>query len=119
MAIDTIRLSEKGKQQLLTLKKRTGIQNWNVLCRWAFCTSLAEPTAPPHEDIVIPPKNAVEMSWKVFGGQYADVYWALLCERSKNDQIMDLNTLFKLHLHRGVSYLVAKQSDHLLPQDLS
>ena len=40
--IETVRISEKGKTQLITLKRRTGIQNWNVLCRWAFCISLKE-----------------------------------------------------------------------------
>ncbi|WP_435947067.1 DndE family protein [Dryocola sp. BD586] len=34
MSIDNVRLSEKAKQQLITLKRRTGIENWNVLCRW-------------------------------------------------------------------------------------
>ena len=43
--IETVRTSEKGKTQLITLKRRTGIQNWNVLCRWAFCISLKDP--PP------------------------------------------------------------------------
>ena len=108
MAFDTIRLSEKGKQQLLTLKKRTGIQNWNVLCRWAFCTSLAEPSVPPYEDI--PSNSSVEMTWKVFGGQYADIYWALLCERSKYEKCSDLGLCFKLHLHRGISYMVTNQN---------
>ena len=74
--IENIRVSEKGRQQLLQLKKRTGISNWNVLCRWAFCTSIAESSAPPYEDI--PSDSSVEMTWKVFGGQYADVYEALI-----------------------------------------
>lgn len=112
MAIDTIRLSEKGKQQLLTLKKRTGIQNWNVLCRWAFCTSLAESSVPPYEDI--PSDSNVEMSWKVFGGQHADIYWALLSARAKDDHINDLNTVFRLHLHRGISYLVSSNKKLLI-----
>ena len=84
MTIESIRLSEKGKQQLLQLKKRTGIENWNTLCRWAFCTSLAEPSVPPYEDI--PSDSSVEMTWKVFGGSYSDLYWALLLERVSLDR---------------------------------
>jgi len=42
--IETIRISEKGKQQLIQLKRKTGIDNWHTLCRWAFCISLAEPS---------------------------------------------------------------------------
>ncbi|WP_077953634.1 DndE family protein [Salmonella enterica] len=56
MSIEHVRLSEKAKQQLITLKRRTGIDNWNVLCRWAFCLSLAEKAVPPHEDIRVEEK---------------------------------------------------------------
>ena len=106
--IENIRLSEKGKQQLLQLKKRTGIKNWNVLCRWAFCTSLAEPSVPPYEDI--PADSSVEMTWKVFGGQYADVYWALVKERSRECKKIDDVIFFRLHLHRGISYLLDRST---------
>jgi len=107
MAIETIHLSEKAKSQLLTLKRKTGIQHWNVLCRWAFCTSLAEESIPPEEDI--PSDSSVEMSWKVFSGQYGDIYLALLRQRSINDNLKlsakDELAYFRLHLHRGISYL--------------
>lgn len=49
------------------------------------------------------------MSWKVFGGRHADLYLALLKERCVCDGLgTDPETLaqqFRLHLHRGVSYL--------------
>jgi len=109
MAIETIHLSEKAKSQLLTLKRKTGILHWNVLCRWAFCTSLAEPSPPPDEEI--PSDSSVEMTWKTFGGVYAPVYLGLLRERSKSDNypLNDNNEIyyFRLHLHRGISYLTA------------
>jgi DNA sulfur modification protein DndE len=51
----------------------------------------------------------VEMSWKVFGGRHADLYLALLKERCVRDGLdTDPETLaqqFRLHLHRGISYL--------------
>ena len=47
MALEHIRLSQTARDQLITLKRRTGIAHWNVLCRWAFCRSLAEPAPPP------------------------------------------------------------------------
>ena len=43
MSLKQIRLSSQAKEQLIRLKTRTGIQQWNILCRWAFCLSLAEP----------------------------------------------------------------------------
>ena len=69
--IDIIRLSEKQKQQLIVLKRRTGIENWNVLCRWALCLSLADPTEPPKEDI--PTDSNVEMTWKTLTGGESEV----------------------------------------------
>lgn len=105
--IETIRLSEHARTQLLTLKRRTGVQNWNVLCRWAYCLSLAEASVPPHENV--PADSSVEMSWKTFAGRHENVYWALLLVRARKDgvELTDegLNSHFRLHLHRGISYL--------------
>lgn len=109
MSIEYIRLSQQAKDQLVRLKRRTRIQNWNVLCRWAFCASLAEPTIPPPAKIAA--DSSIEMSWKVFGGTYHDIYLALLKERCQRDGLGTsndvLSTQFRLHLHRGIGYLVA------------
>jgi DNA sulfur modification protein DndE len=109
MAIDHIKLSQQAKEQLVKLKRATGIQNWNVLCRWAFCASLAEPSIP--SPAKIPSDSSVEMTWKVFGGIHHEIYFAMLKERCHQDGF-DLNneTLsvqFRLHLHRGIGYLSA------------
>lgn len=112
MAIEHIRLSQQGKDQLIKLKRVTGIEHWNVLCRWALCVSLAESSVPPGAKI--PADSNVEMSWKVFGGRYADVYLALLKERCVRDGLgTDTDTLsqqLRLHMHRGISYLAANKS---------
>lgn len=112
--VEHIRLSQQAKDQLLKLKRKTGIQNWNVLCRWAFCISLAEPGVPPTAKI--PADSSVEMTWKVFGGTYADVYLALLKQRCQQDNLGTsdevLASQFRLHLHRGIGYLAA---DRQLP----
>lgn len=112
MAIDHIRLSEQARDQLVRVKRWTGVKNWNVLCRWAFCISLAEPTPP--QNLKIPADSNVEMTWKVFGGQHADVYWALLVERAERDGISisddALGTLFRQHLHRGIAYFASDRS---------
>ena len=65
MVVEHIRLSQKAKDQLIKLKRNTGIEQWNVLCRWAFCLSLSEASAP--RVTKIPSDSNVEMSWKVFG----------------------------------------------------
>lgn len=105
--IETVRISEKGKTQLITLKRRTGIQNWNVLCRWAFCISLKEQKEPPIEDI--PADSSIEMTWKTFTGGDEELYFALLKQRAFEAGVESdrekLNKYFRLHLHRGISYM--------------
>ena len=109
MPIEHIRLSQQARDQLLKLKRGTGIKNWNALCRWGFCVSLAEPTQP--SVVRIPADSNVEMTWKVFGGDYADLYFSLLEARCRRDRLPcddeALALQFRLHLHRGISYLAA------------
>lgn len=106
--IETIKLSERAKNQLVTLKRKTGIANWNVLCRWGFCISLAETSIPPIEKN-LKLNSSIEMTWKIFAGKHADLYFALLVQRCKQDGFKltkkNLNEQFKLHLHRGIAYL--------------
>jgi DNA sulfur modification protein DndE len=104
-----IRLSSQAKEQLIRLKTRTGIGQWNILCRWAFCLSLAEATPPT--PVEIPADSNVEMSWLVFGGEHHEWYLALLKARCVRDGLdtgdETLLRQFRLHLHRGIGYLAA------------
>ncbi|WP_286210987.1 DNA sulfur modification protein DndE [Mycolicibacterium mageritense] len=108
MPVDHIRVSQTARDQLITLKRRTGITHWNVLCRWALCRSLAEPAPPPVVKLTL--DSTVEMDWRTFGGDHGEVLWALLRLRCYEDGLeLDEETLalqFRLHLHRGISYLV-------------
>jgi DNA sulfur modification protein DndE len=106
MTIEHVRVSDRARDQLITLKRRTGIMQWNVLCRWAFCVSLAEPTPPPRTA----GESTIElMNWKTFGGPYADLYLALLKQRCTADGVEmneeNLGLEFRHHLHRGIGYL--------------
>ena len=120
MPPEQIRLSEAAKEQLSRLKRRTGIKNWNILCRWGLCRSLAESTPP--SPIAIPADSSVEMTWKTFGGSNAEIYWALLRWRCHQDGLsLDEDTLqqqFRLHLHRGIAYLAGDKKlteiEHLI-----
>lgn len=107
MSIKQIRLSSQARDQLIRLKTRTGIQNWNTLCRWALCISLRESTPPTPIDI--PADSNVEMSWHVFSGDLHELYLAVLKERCVKDGLdctpEQLNTQFRLHIHRGISYM--------------
>ena len=107
MIIKQIKLSNAAKDKLSRLKGKTGIQNWNVLCRWAFCFSLKEGTIPT--DIEINSDSNVEMSWLTFAGEYHELYEALIKECCiENDLGTNNDTIakyFKLHLERGIGYL--------------
>ena len=104
---NTIKLSQTAKDQLTKLKRLTKIDQWNILCRWAFCRSLAEPTIP--SPVPIPTDSNVEMTWRVFGGDIADILLLALKQRCHNDGLgtdkETLATQFRLHLHRGIGYL--------------
>ena len=107
MIIKQIKLTNVSKDRLGRLKGKTGIKNWNVLCRWALCYSLSENTMPT--DIPIVADSNVEMSWYTFGGEYSDIYDALMIAWCKRMGLpTDEETLakyFKLHIERGISYL--------------
>jgi len=112
MIIKQVRLSNQAKEQLIRLKTRTGVQNWNVLCRWALCLSLREATPPSPIDV--PADSNVEMSWHVFGGEHHELYLALVKERCERDGLGSDNEVvarhFRLHLHRGIGYLATPGS---------
>jgi len=112
--IQNVRVSQKGKEALQRLKNRTGIENWNVLCRWAICASLAMDTPPkpwtPQEE------SNIEMDWKTFAGDQSAVLTALIHQSSKKHMETGsegLNSFFRSHLERGINSIqnVRKISD--------
>src|SRR5215210_4068960 len=100
MAIKQVRLSSQAKDQLSRLKAKTGVTQWNVLCRWAFCLSLKQATPPTPIDV--PADSNVEMTWQVFGGEAQELYLAVLQERCARDGLGTsdevLQRQFRLHL---------------------
>lgn len=106
MPVETIRISQVARDQLIRLKRHTGISNWNVLCRWSYCLSLKEPTPPRRQKLAA--DSPVEMTWRTFGGELDDVYRGLALDRAFHENLADEvseGELFRLHLHRGVGYL--------------
>lgn len=120
MIVKQIRLSVQDKEKLSRLKGKTGIQNWNVLCRWALCCSLKEKSIPL--DVPQGEESNVEIGWITFGGENYKLYEALIKARCLKDGLgTDEATLakyFNLHLSRGIAYLsgtnVIKSLDDLL-----
>lgn len=123
--IERVRISKTAEDQLVKLKRNTKIKQWNILCRWAFCRSLAEPSIP--SPVPIKTDSKVEIAWNVFGGEIADILLISLKQRCYQDGIeINNDTLkqqFTLHLHRGIGYLAGdnkiKQIEDLVAIGLS
>ena len=107
--VEHIRLPKQSRDQLITLKRNTGIQHWNILCRWAFCRSMSERSIPPVNKIIA--GQGVEMTWSVFAGEMSDVLLCLLKERCKTDGIefdeISCSTYLRSHIQRGLCYMTA------------
>ena len=107
MIIKQVHLSQQAKDQLSRLKAKTGIKNWNVLCRWALVYSLSENTKPT--ELMIPADSNLEMSWLTFGGDYYEIYealvkaWCLKMELPVDDE--SIAKYFRLNLERGIAHL--------------
>lgn len=102
-----IHLSQLSKEQLSRLKGKTGIKNWNILCRWALCYSLSEKTVPT--DTASVADSNLEMSWLTFGGEYYEIYAALVkawcIQMNLAIDEKNVEKYFRLNLERGIAYL--------------
>jgi DNA sulfur modification protein DndE len=108
--IDRVKLSATAKQQLITLKRRTGIEHYNVICRHALCTSLANKSSVPTENMQF--AGGLEIDWKIFAGEAEATYLNLVIARCLADEGQCTADLVRRtvtqHVHRGLSYLTSK-----------
>ena len=118
--VRSFKVSEAGKDQLIKLKRFTGIDQWNILCRWALCRSLAEDHPPG--PVPIKEWSNVELSWLVFGGAYGDALLAMLRQRCLEHGLGTEDAVvaeqFRLHLHRGIATLAAAGEEVRAVEDL-
>ena len=105
--VEHVRVSTKGKDILLKIKRYTGLEHWNEICRVAFCRSLANPIPPSNNKIG---DRNIEMEWKIFAGAYQEEFSALIILRAKKDKV-DINQndvlaeYLRAHLERGIASL--------------
>ncbi|CAN7467572.1 DNA sulfur modification protein DndE [Paraburkholderia hospita] len=114
--IERVKLTAAAKNQLVALKRRTGIEHNNVLCRHAFCLSLANPSIPPTENFNF--SGGVEIDWRTFTGGNEGLYYNLLVVRLLKDgeQVSPdaVRQALLHHVHRGLSYLASRREEDLL-----
>jgi DNA sulfur modification protein DndE len=107
--IERVKLTAAAKQQLSTLKRRTGIEHYNVIGRHALCASLANKTKVPHE--VLQFSGGLEIDWKTFAGEAESTITNLLVVRALVDEGDDsplaVRKVLHAHLHRGLGYLAS------------
>lgn len=103
--VEHVRVSAKGKEILLRIKRNTGLEHWNEICRIALCKSLANQTPPPKFEKHV--DSSIEIDWKTFAGAYQEEFSALVYHRAQKDKV-DINKkdafheYFRNHLERGI-----------------
>lgn len=114
--MERIKLSASARNQLATLKRRTGIEHNNAICRHALCMSLANPSVPPEENFSF--AGGLEIDWRTLTGGQEALYTNLLAVRlhteGKRVSEETIRQAFILHVHRGLSYLVSRREEDLL-----
>ena len=105
MIVETVRISAEAKNQLIQIKRMTGLEHWNVICRWALLFSLREEAQLVFKN---KPKEAgPEIAWKVFAGILDSSLTALVryhyrVYESKGGE-KSTGEFFHEHLHNGIS----------------
>ena len=100
---DAVRISARGREILIKLKRYTGIGQWNTLCRVAYCYSLAigtEPTQSPEKGDI-----ALEIEWPTFAGPMKTELAALTVARATAAAVadQDIARYVRSHVERGLS----------------
>jgi len=106
--VEHVRVSNRGREILIKLKRHTGMEHWNEICRIALCQSLANPTLPPK--IEKTGDSSIDMDWKTFAGPFQEELTALIILKAHKDRIdVDrkeaLGEYFRAHLERGIASL--------------
>lgn len=81
---EEVRISTLGREVLTRLKRRTGLDHWNEICRLAYCRALTEEVISQHHTRG---DTAIRMEWKTFAGQYSDIFSCLSVLRAQHDGI--------------------------------
>lgn len=103
--VEHVRVSAKGKDMLIKIKRNTGLEHWNEICRIALFQSLANPVKPTMVDKSN--DSSIDMDWKTFAGAVTDQLTAVFyltaykhdIDFTKRDIVSEY---FRNHLERGI-----------------
>lgn len=106
--IEHVKVSARGREILIKIKRNTGLEHWNEICRMAFCRSLAIPCSPPKRAKI--EDSSIDMDWKTFAGQFHKEFAAITIKRAQKDNVSitnksELADYFRDHLERGINTL--------------
>ena len=108
--IESLKTTTHIKNVLSSIKRVTGIEYWNVICRWALCISLKQKSLPR---LVEEKLDGVEIDYDVFVGKNNSIYTQLLINNliKHNIEVTKSNVYKYLyaHVNRGVSILYNKK----------
>lgn len=110
--VQTILTTPRGREQLINLKRQTGVSQWNILMRWAVCASLREETPPPPAEREGSDGDRVTVDWEVFAGELNQeitaAFWMRHAGEPTHGTPQAAAESFKRHLQRGLNILEAK-----------
>ena len=114
--LDTVRTTLGVKNTLNRLKQLTGIETWNVLCRWAFCLSIKQENLPREIEETL---DGLEIDYEVFVGKNKDIYTQLLINNLLKHKIeinkRNLSKFLYAHINRGVNIMYSNKLKNINP----
>lgn len=103
--VQTIRLTKQQVDVLNSLKRKTKINQWNILCRMGFCLSVIDNSAPKNKEMNKSDGN-VEIEWGVFAGDMSEIYISLFKKHKIESNSLESDSdYFKSLLSRGLILL--------------
>ena len=114
LKLDTLRTTTNLKNILSRIKGITGIQYWNVLCRWGLSLSLKQKKLPRLVDEKL---DGVEIDFDVFVGKNKNIYTQLLINNLRKNKIeINRDNAYKYliaHVNRGINIIYNKKMKNI------
>ena len=126
MSLDfTLRCPKSVRDQLIWLKRQTGLSHYHTLCRWALCLSVADPrpvrligtevdSAESEGELFAEGESkSFELPWYRLGQRDADILADILRARAISEGMEPtrevLQKLALAHIERGLARMMARK----------